>query len=63
MTDEIERVARIIILLAGVYYIVQALILNTHNFRSALFFKVIPFFFGASLIGIFLLMSGIVLAK
>ena len=36
----------IIMLVAGVYLVGGSLILNTENIRSALLFKVIPFFLG-----------------
>lgn len=33
----------IILMICGCIWIVQSLILNTKNFKSAIFFKVIPF--------------------
>jgi hypothetical protein len=38
----------ILLTIAGFYNIVMSLILNTKNLRSALIFKVIPFFLGLS---------------
>lgn len=40
----------IILAAIGVFLISAALIINTENFRSAFFFKVIPFFCGMYLI-------------
>jgi len=34
-------------LMAGLFLIISGLSLNTENFKSALFFKIIPFFLGA----------------
>jgi hypothetical protein len=33
-------------LIAGIYFIILSLALNTKNFRSSLIFKIIPFFLG-----------------
>ena len=36
----------IILMICGVHWVMSALVLNTKNFLSAIFFKVIPFFTG-----------------
>lgn len=36
----------ILLMICGCYWIVSSLILNTKNWSSALFFKVLPFFTG-----------------
>jgi hypothetical protein len=36
----------IILIIAGVWFIVQAFIITTKNTRSILYFKVFPFFIG-----------------
>ena len=40
----------IILMICGCIWIVQSLILNTKNFKSVIFFKVIPFFTGVATI-------------
>lgn len=40
----------IILMICGCIWIIQSLILNTKNFKSAIFFKVIPFFTGIATI-------------
>ena len=37
---------RIILMICGVFWVVYSFVTNTHNFKSAVAFKVIPFFTG-----------------
>ena len=36
----------VILMICGIFWIISALALNTKNFASAIFFKIIPFFTG-----------------
>lgn len=40
----------IILMVCGVWWIISALMMNTKNIKSAIFFKVIPFFTGLATI-------------
>ena len=46
--------------LAGVFLVSMSFTLSTNNFRSALYFKIAPFFFGFGLLLISLKTSGVI---
>jgi len=56
MTFEIFVIA--LTALAGVFLVSMSFVLTTKNFRSALFFKIAPFFFGCGLLLISLKTGG-----
>jgi hypothetical protein len=43
-------IMEIILMVCGVFWIISALVLNTKGWKSAIFFKVIPFFTGLTTI-------------
>ena len=54
---------QIILIIIGVWQIVISFTVNTKNFQSALFFKIIPFLSGCYCIFYAILLSGIISIK
>jgi len=45
-----ELLKALMILIAGGWLLFSSLVINTKNFKSAMFFKVVPFFMGVGLL-------------
>jgi len=58
-----DNICAWISLISGIYFIISTFILNTKNFQSALFFKIIPFFLGVGCIFVAIKLFDIIMIK
>lgn len=53
-------IAEILLIICGSWWILSGLVNKTKNFKSSIFYNVIPFFTGVIVIGIALAMIGVI---